>query len=264
MLKEGRLPFASYTALLFLVLVFQSCDARKTRNANNCPTSSCGTINISPPFRLNTDPNNCGDVKYNLSCEDNSTVALYWGNSVNKKFYVQEIDYNGHTIRVVDAGVDKHDCSSVPRVPLDYHSYNDSYIYYHYRRYYMYHDYTPIVQRNSAIIFVKCENPVNSPLYLDRGACWRNGSSPAKSVDESSYHYAIIGDDFTVGELMDQCTIERKSLLLLPFKNSINKSCLEIHRQLAYGFQLKWCDVHCTRGCIIETPNYGSFCYLGS
>nr|DAD29542.1 TPA_asm: hypothetical protein HUJ06_031010 [Nelumbo nucifera] len=41
-----------------------------------CAPSSCGKItNISYPFRLKGDPRlDCGDRRYELSCEDNRTV----------------------------------------------------------------------------------------------------------------------------------------------------------------------------------------------
>ncbi|KAM3729812.1 hypothetical protein ACB098_12G038900 [Castanea mollissima] len=68
---------------------------------HTCSASSCGNIhNISLPFRLNTDPENCGDPRYELSCENNHTVLLYL---FGGKYFVQEISYNNYTIRIVDS-----------------------------------------------------------------------------------------------------------------------------------------------------------------
>ncbi|XP_035539987.1 uncharacterized protein LOC108997208 isoform X2 [Juglans regia] len=55
--------------LLLLVILLPHAFSRKqdTRD-NNCPPSSCGNIlNISNPFRLTSDPSNCGDQSF-----------LYW------------------------------------------------------------------------------------------------------------------------------------------------------------------------------------------
>ena len=91
------------TVLIALVLVHPTC-CTSAMVDRHCTASSCGNIhNISFPFRLSTDPENCGDVSYELSCENNRTVL----NKFSGKYYVEEISYNNYTIRIVDTGIHK-------------------------------------------------------------------------------------------------------------------------------------------------------------
>jgi hypothetical protein len=74
-----------------------------------CTASSCGKIsNISYPFRLRNDPKQCGDNRYELVCKNNVTILYLY----SAKYHVQSINYNNFTIRLVDPGVQKHNCSS--------------------------------------------------------------------------------------------------------------------------------------------------------
>ncbi|CAN6562008.1 unnamed protein product [Malus baccata var. baccata] len=69
------LPFTASLFIVFLVVGFFCvvCSAKDDRH--HCAPSSCGIIPyISYPFRLKHDPDNCGDQRYNLSCEQNRTV----------------------------------------------------------------------------------------------------------------------------------------------------------------------------------------------
>ncbi|CAN1831630.1 Rust resistance kinase Lr10 [Linum perenne] len=89
--------------ILLLLLLLQTCQAAASAAADggNCKPSSCGKIPIiKHPFRLTTDPKICGDYRYNLSCESNTTV-LYMRSS-SARYYVQEINYHKLTIRLVD------------------------------------------------------------------------------------------------------------------------------------------------------------------
>ena len=92
------------TVLTVLVLVHPTCCAPTAMVNHTCSASSCGNIhNISFPFRLKTDPENCGYPGYELSCENDRTVLYISGG----KYYVQEISYNNYTIRIVDSGLHK-------------------------------------------------------------------------------------------------------------------------------------------------------------
>lgn len=66
-----------------------------------CTPSSCGNLgSISYPFRLKTDPANCGDARYEFACVDNETVLEYQ----SSKYHVTDILYGSSLIQVVDAG----------------------------------------------------------------------------------------------------------------------------------------------------------------
>ena len=90
--------------LMVLIALVQLVPPTYCSNPPCAHSSSCGNIpNISFPFRLKTDPENCGDSKYVLSCENNRTVLYLYG----VKYYVQEIIYNNYTIRIVDSSIRK-------------------------------------------------------------------------------------------------------------------------------------------------------------
>ncbi|KAF9663072.1 hypothetical protein SADUNF_Sadunf17G0000500 [Salix dunnii] len=113
--RISRHPFGAYAALLLLEILSTHHLWSARKNNNYCTPSSCGNIlNISYPFRLNTDPRSCGIKKFELACENNERLTLRL-NVV--KYYVQAISYSDSTIRLVDAAIQKDDCFSIP-----YHS----------------------------------------------------------------------------------------------------------------------------------------------
>ncbi|XP_058008988.1 uncharacterized protein LOC131183100 [Hevea brasiliensis] len=221
--------------LIFLFLLFsQTCNGRDT---SLCAPSSCGNIhNISYPFRLQTDPNNCGDHRFELSCENNFTVLNLNGG----RYYVQAINYDNFTIRLVDAGVHQHDCSSFSRFPLSYY---EIVPYSNYK-----YQWTKSEEDKWAklgeppmlsqmIIFIKCPNPVYSPLYVDTAPCVLRGFNSSVSALKRHYSYVNIGD-MKASELMESCSVEMMSLFPVTAKK--NMSFIEIHRELVFGFQLSW------------------------
>ena len=79
-----------FTVLIALVLVHPTCCTSAMVDRHRT-ASSCGNIhNISFPFRLKSDPENCGYPWYELSCENNRTVRYLRGG----KYYVQVINYS--------------------------------------------------------------------------------------------------------------------------------------------------------------------------
>ena len=104
-MARGLAFTVGFTVLIALVLVHPTCCATTAMVNHTCPASSCGNIhNISFPFRLKTDPENCGDSRYVLSCDENNRTVLYL---FEGKYYVQEISYNNYTIRIVDSSMHK-------------------------------------------------------------------------------------------------------------------------------------------------------------
>jgi len=103
------------TALIIVViLLHQTCNT--TAGQDHCSPSSCGSIlNISYPFRLTSDPQNCGDQRYNLSCENNQTLVLHL---YHGRYHVRQINYTDFTIRVVDPGIGLN-TNFIPRYSLE-------------------------------------------------------------------------------------------------------------------------------------------------
>ncbi|KAI8029832.1 Rust resistance kinase Lr10 [Camellia lanceoleosa] len=219
----GKIILAGYTTLVVLVLFSVICYAWKI--LQHCDPSSCGNNdNITHPFRLKGDPKNCGDKGYELECENNRTVLhLFSG-----KYYVEEINHHKKTIRVVDVGIHKDDCSSLPLHSLTYYNFSNSYQY--------------RLRHASPVVFMNCENPVPSPLYIDN-ICSKGGGNSSGSV-KGQYLYVVVGD-LKVSDVADLCTVE----MMLPIaqppwlmsgenRGNISISFLGVHNDMAYGFEL--------------------------
>ncbi|KAG8498404.1 hypothetical protein CXB51_006828 [Gossypium anomalum] len=89
---------------LFIFLFF--IPGFHSRNLQQC-SSSCGDLtNISYPFRLRGDPAGCGDVDFQLSCQNNTAIL----NFREGKYYVKGISYDKRTIRVVDVNLAHGTC----------------------------------------------------------------------------------------------------------------------------------------------------------
>ncbi|KAF3433871.1 hypothetical protein FNV43_RR24974 [Rhamnella rubrinervis] len=249
-LLSARLIFM-FIPCLVLVLFFQTNRAQDLNHRHYCPPSSCGNIpKIIYPFRLRTDPPGCGSRRYELSCENNVTTVLHL---YSGKYYVQSINYNNYTIRVVDSNVEKGNCSSLPRYPLT--SYNISY-----RDPYS-TDILRKIGRNKQIvslpisqpvIFFKCEIPVNSSDCIPTTPCINTTMSGFSSSSDLSspngYSYAKIGSK-SASELKDSCRIELMTMMRLrgTLENR-NVSYKAIHNELANGFELSWLQCFAKKG----------------
>ncbi|XP_034920138.1 rust resistance kinase Lr10-like [Populus alba] len=263
MFRGMNFLFACYIAFLLQLLVFQTCHS-STITAH-CAPSSCGNIqNISFPFRLNTDPQSCGNYNYTLICENNISTVLYL---YSGKYYVQAIDYDNFTIRVVDAGV-QDNCCSIPRYSLarDNFSYGDPYTSYNYKQvppgvsdgFVEYYWLNELPTLSLHMVFMSCENTVNSPLYVDTAPYGLNYGSDSSLVTPSNY---VTLGGMNASDLMELCSIEK--IFLLPKKNYTDKSFEEIHSDLAYGFELSWYNINCencTRGCYINSSDHRQYC----
>ncbi|BFG21120.1 hypothetical protein CerSpe_073940 [Prunus speciosa] len=206
-------------ALLLVGLSGETCNAKD--DSTKC-TSSCGNIhNISYPFRLQHDPTHCGDLLFTLSCENNSTLLVDLPPS--GKYYVQAINYDNQTIRVVDPGIQKNNCSSMPqnfptflRDPYSAHNMSGYLL-------------------STPVFYIKCSNPVNSSLYVDTAPCLNINASSL--VQQKTYSYVKVGV-MEVGDLNEGCSAEWVALALLNYSKGYNTSYESIHSALTYGFGL--------------------------
>jgi len=214
------------TALSFVVVVLlhQTCN---TSAEEYCPPSSCGSIlNISYPFRLTCDPKNCGDQRYNLSCENNQTLVLHL---YHGRYYVRQINYTDYSIRIVDPGIGLNAneyYSFIPRYSLEYNNFNSG------------DPYQAISTLNT--IFVECEKPVNSQYHLNISACIEDGVYP----NSKRYTYALFRYERAAVELGDLCQVEQISFISQLDRyyddDLRNISCTDFHNDLLRGFELSW------------------------
>ncbi|THG17645.1 hypothetical protein TEA_014754 [Camellia sinensis var. sinensis] len=180
--------------LLFFILLFVlflvNCDALRTSD-RNCDSSSCGNIqNIRYPFRYEGDPENCGNKRYELACHNNHPLLDLPSAGDPKYYYVQAINYNNYTIRVVDMGIQNGSYSSLPLYSLSYENFTGPA--FSYDDYNSYGSYNPDEFQwefpclEAVAVLVECENPVNSPLYM-------NTSSTTYTSSDVIYLLTIIG-----------------------------------------------------------------------
>ncbi|CAI9766957.1 unnamed protein product [Fraxinus pennsylvanica] len=238
-------------SIVFLILLHcgSYCEAEKN---HDCPPTSCGSItNISYPFRLRDDPENCGDSSYELACENNRTI-LYLNSS---RFFVQSISYNNFTIRLLDPGLEKTSCASFPINSLSYNYLSRLYTF----------ETRFLFEWNIPIIFIHCEAPGKSPYYVDTCIC-------SKNISLQKYSYLVVGNDVSVADLEDSCSIDTMAWISETFPIVENASCSDIQDGLAYGFVLRWylvyckdCEgychidlynnIECTKKCLVSGPN---------
>ncbi|KAF7848104.1 hypothetical protein BT93_L2293 [Corymbia citriodora subsp. variegata] len=172
--------------LLVLILLLLPRSLTIAIKKNQCATS-CGEIaNISYPFRLRGDPKDCGHNNYGLACINNRTILdLNYG-----QYYVRSINYTNYTIRVVDVGLQKDNCSSLPL-----HSLSCGYISF---------------ESDCQVAIVNCTKAIDSPLYVDASSCFygvefSNFSNMRRRV------YAMV--DANVSSVETACTIKFMAMI---------------------------------------------------
>ncbi|KAF3432824.1 hypothetical protein FNV43_RR23926 [Rhamnella rubrinervis] len=182
-----------------------------------CLASSCGSIsNISYPFRLKGhDPPNCGDPRFELSCENNRTIFYLY----SLKFYVLKISYDPYfpSVQIVDANLD----TNVPLYPIQSPC-----------NYYA--DYYSL----SFISLLNCTQPVlNSSKYMDASPCIHinNYSYPnTTSSSSSAYYLYVLASYSSLSDIHESCYV--KASLPANTYNTTNKNIVEICRYLLMGF----------------------------
>jgi len=231
--------------IVVLVLIHEACSANDSDHL--CAPSSCGTIhNISYPFRLESDPENCGDKRYNLSCENDQTV-LYLHDG---RYYVREINYTSYTIRIVDPGILNDNDSFIPRYPLYYSNFSSGD---------PYQTSGWVNDQATDMIFVKCENPVDSRYHLNISACFPNSSL---SNSRRNIYVLLTRESEYLGDL---CQVKRITLSSLRFGYDENISCTDYNEQR--GFELFWYRAYCgsCRGdCYMDGANNVTCKYHGA
>ncbi|XP_047178512.1 rust resistance kinase Lr10-like [Vigna umbellata] len=214
-----------------------------------CPPSSCGKITIiTYPFRLQGDPENCGDERYELGCENNVTM-LYLHSA---QYHVQAINYDNYTVRVVDPALQHHNCSSLPLRSLSRSNFSDTYT----DRMGPYQaGLDPAGNWESLnfehIVFLNCNHSVREKgKYVESGECVK--------WDSNGYSYAV-GGDLKAKDLEVGCYV--KLVAPTSFRTLNNHSYAAIHRALAYGFEISWIKLACQK---ISCTFGDGFCYLDS
>ncbi|XP_014503370.1 LEAF RUST 10 DISEASE-RESISTANCE LOCUS RECEPTOR-LIKE PROTEIN KINASE-like 2.1 [Vigna radiata var. radiata] len=223
--------------VVLLLILLHHISATKDHQEHRCPPSSCGNIpNITYPFRLQGDPENCGDERYELGCENNVTVLYLY----SAKYHVQAINYDNYTVRVVDPALQHHNCSSLPIRSLSRSNFSDTYtdsadLYQ--ASLYLYLNWESLNFEH--IVFLNCNHSVReNEKYVESGECVK--------WDSKGYAYAV-GGDLKAEDLEVGCDV--KLVAPTSFKTFNKHSYAAIHRALAYGFEIFWVNLACQNHC---------------
>ncbi|KAI8571405.1 hypothetical protein RHMOL_Rhmol01G0117600 [Rhododendron molle] len=227
------------TPPLLLLLTITSSYGNQNQQFNN----SCGDIhNITFPFQLQGDPSHTAfDEYFALSCDENNRTVL---NLLSGKYYVQSINYTNSSIRLVDVGIQTNDiCSSFPLsslTPLDFVNGVGPY------------SFLPpgtefdgvgpysFLPGISTVVFLSCENPIQSPAYINRTGTY---CFTGDELGNGYYSYVVAGD-ITLWDFPDSCLLDQvacgSSSRLISDQGLLNLSWLDLNRELAYGFEASY------------------------
>ncbi|KAJ9679358.1 hypothetical protein PVL29_021325 [Vitis rotundifolia] len=187
--------------------------------------SSCGDMNISDPFSLENDY--ASDLDYpdhlELICENNRTMVNL---NYSGKYHVAGINYNNHTIRVVDPGLNRKGMGNCFSYPLHYFS--------EYRNPY------EVPTDSHPVVFIKCPGPITGyeiHKYIPINPCNTNRSSP--------YAYAIVGD-LEFRDIPDSCTLDGNIITQSKaVAEGSNLSMSDLQQELLMGFELSFLPFMC-------------------
>lgn len=225
--------FSFFTILMIICQKSYAEYSASTTSPVSSPSSSCGDIDLPRVYHYE-------GTSYKLYCENSRMVIyltdfLYFNDLIYKirrsyRYYVEAINYNNHTIRLVAPNVKQNNCSFLPLFPLakDFFTRKGDMI----QTEVQYLSANGTISRprqlTQPVIFLRCNERVNSSRYIDASPCI-NGSA-------SSYSYVVVGSDFTFSDLKDSCGIEVVTLISARNKNF--SSYAQVHAELAYGFEL--------------------------
>ncbi|EEF36092.1 kinase, putative [Ricinus communis] len=227
MRKSQESPTVS-TLFLFLLLIFLfTASEVESRILQDICSSSCGYIKISYPFRLNNDPATCGDPGYEISCNDNKPILEFHSG----KYYVNQISYDKHIIRLVDVNLANGSCN-LPYISVSVDEVRgDS-------------RYRGLVS-STFTSFFRCSSEINDQAYRDVPCFSGNGS-----------HVYVSYSTYVISDLQGSCSFISRVPTI--YQNVLYPSYQSILQLMALGFDLEW-SVEC-RDCIAD----GGICSLSS
>ncbi|KAG6391189.1 hypothetical protein SASPL_148941 [Salvia splendens] len=212
----------SHHSIFIFIFLFTSSLLILSLDAN-CVPSSCGAIrNISYPFRLTSDPNDCGRSEFELTCENNIT-SLHLN---SHKYYVKFINYQNSTIMLIDASINNDTlCIPSSSSPPPFNSIDPYYNYY------------SILQQS--VNLISCPHPLHNSSSLFTNItphCASYSSAPG-------FRYVKVGR-LKASEVPQTCELDLIVMTSWPgFEYSKkNVSFEEIQQSVLYGFELFFCS----------------------
>ncbi|XP_074361414.1 rust resistance kinase Lr10-like [Apium graveolens] len=215
----------------WLISVTCSSGSFVSDNSSSSSSSSCGDIHdISCPFYLKGHHHNCTNFSYELSCHNRRTLlhfSLSDFGELDYVFYVEAINYENYTIRILDSGLaqDKFLCCSNTTL----YDFQQGSFYFELSRH--------IYDNNKPITYIDCPAPVNlSDRYI-----------PAPSCSSSSVSsYVVIGYINSL-EVEINCKIRGSTWVSTSWPNINQTSFLDAQdsHSLVYGIELPFHYIYC-------------------
>lgn len=211
------------------------------RTSNSSSVSySCGDLhNIRCPFTFEDGFPNCPNYteERQLSCVNKRTI---W-NISSKSFYVSDINYDYSEyypvkIRLIDPGLDKDNCSSMPQHSVDSNRGIRTGVYYY--DYYIPGRSSSMHSKNKAVVYMSClTNMSDLPHYLDASPCVK-----ASSFNMSTY--VVVDPHFS--DFNESCKRFLTSWMYTD-KDAFD-SYSDVHSEMMKGFVVYWYTRNITSG----------------
>ncbi|KAI3975615.1 hypothetical protein MKX01_017528 [Papaver californicum] len=216
--------------LCFVVLLLIASSSSSSSLSSSSTVFSCGALNIKCPFTLEGHPQNCPNecssrfgrlmkplscgyspAERILTCENNRTILNY----SSKKFYVIDFDYEYQRIRLVDPGLERDNCSSMPQHSLPDTSY--------------FQNYSDLSYRSRAVVYMNClMNISDFTRYINASPCVKS------SFNTSTY--VIVNP--LVSDFKDSCHSFLTSWM--SSDRDTFGSYLDVHNEMMNGFEIFW------------------------
>ncbi|XP_006365630.1 probable receptor-like protein kinase At1g67000, partial [Solanum tuberosum] len=223
------------TKFLLTILIFMYLsETPLAEQRQQCVPSSCGHLhNISYPFRLKSDPKHCGLENYELICKGDHTILTIppydWHGTLN--YYVQAINYDNSTIRLVDPGIREQVICSLPQNSISVYTslfYFVSFI-----------ELMPGFVK--LITLFSCPFAINSPVFVEITNCLNRSYASNVSSDSFKGHTYATMAELSPSDLKVGCSVDLMSITSWRIQDAnANISILSLHNALAYGFELSW------------------------
>ncbi|TYH46751.1 hypothetical protein ES332_D11G360800v1 [Gossypium tomentosum] len=225
-----ELPPLSTLILIFLLFLCPQSSISRTLT-KRCGVTQCGNVNISHPFRLKTQPPECGDRRFELDCEADINQLTFFRRY--NKFQVHEIFYENSTLTVSYQNQVTGNCSLPPTG-----RFNEDFFFCEKLLFPAWLiDDEKLRDRYRFLYIVNCTSPVNSSIYVGADRC-RNRSSD--SFPTGSFFYFLDRDTTFPRDFDQSCTVVADWIPIKGKKNITALSTAEIYEKLSMGFELTW------------------------
>ncbi|KAG5628933.1 hypothetical protein H5410_000650 [Solanum commersonii] len=245
-LPQNSIPF--YTALVgfasHIYIVPDYVELTVPITLFSCPFALNSPVFVEITNCLNRSyaSNYYGLENYELSCEGYRAIVtifrLIWYGSLN--YYVQAINYDNSTIRLVDPGIREQVICSLPQNSITVGTSLFGFSPFTYKM-------SDFVHLTVPITLFSCPFAINSPVFVEITNCLNRSYASNVSSDLFKGHTYATMTELSPSDLKVGCSVDLMSMTSWRIQDAnANISILSLHNPLAYGFEFSWFrDVHC-------------------